>query len=430
MPKLPDSLAPKPQSPHGPEVEWRTISYRSVFMAILGLVVAAGVGVYFAFPDTVGRRIREMFPAKTVVLEGMQQKQARFLNLDGTVRVKKANALGWAPVTQTTLLEKGDIVQTGPDGLARIIFADNTMYNVRADTLIVIEENASHQQNKTTNVAVTVTSGQVDLSTANFSGESTVTISNAVAHMRQDSHALVKNDPKTAVNEVLMTKGSSEILRGSEKMELGQYEKASFTAARDGKKETAMVRERAMGPPLLLSPANLTPLMVAEPKTNMLNFSWTTVPGATSYRVRIANNSIFSSVVYDKTVRADSLKVTGLPEGTYYWGVSSVGVNDKESENSDASKFTIVKQSAEKEEIVLVVGDYIQQGKSVVIIGRTEPGARVMVNDEPVFIINADGSFKHITLPFSKGGAHTITVTAQNSKGKIASKRKTIYIEE
>jgi hypothetical protein len=52
-----------------------------------------------------------------------------------------------------------------------------------------------------------------------------------------------------------------------------------------------------------------------------------------------------------------------------------------------------------------------------------------MVNDEPVFTVQADGSFKHFTQPFASTGANQITVTAQNSKGQITSRRKTLYIQ-
>jgi hypothetical protein len=145
----------------------------------------------------------------------------------------------------------------------------------------------------------------------------------------------------------------------------------------------------------------------------------------------VATNSIFSRTVLDRTSRTNAYRASGLGEGTYYWSVSSVGGSDnKESDNSDASKFTLVKQASDKDEIALVVDEYLQQGKGFVIIGRTEPGARVMVNDEPVFNVNPDGTFKHYTSPFAKPGANQITVTAQNSKGKIATRRKTIYVEE
>ena len=426
MPELPQSLAPKPPEP---EVEWQTVTYRTVAIISLLILLALGVAAYFVFPNTFGKFVRSVLRRKEPVEAVMEQKQARFLNLDGAVRVKKANAVVWTTATENTPLEKGDLVQTGPEGLARIIFADGTNYTIRAETLIVIEENAANPATKATNVAVTVTSGTVDLSTTKFTGESKVTLADATASIREESHALVKNDPKSDTREILMTKGSSQVSRGSERLELGQYEKVKLpkSGAQPG---SLMIRERAMGPPLLLSPPNLAPILVPDPKSHTLNFGWTEVPGASGYRLRVATNSIFSRTVVDRIAKTNSYRTSGLGEGVYYWSVSTVGNNDSESDNSDASKFTLVKQASDKDEIVLVVDEYLQSGKGFVIIGRTEPGARVMVNDEPVFTVNPDGTFKHYTTPFAKPGANQITVTAQNSKGKIATKRKTIYVED
>src|SRR5207245_2582042 len=146
-----------------------------------------------------------------------------------------------------TPLEKGDVVQTGTDGLARIIFTDGTNYTIRADTLIVVEENAANPQTKATNVAVTVTSGTVDLATTKFTGESKVTLADATASIREDSHAMVKNDPKSETREIMMTQGSADVMRGSERTELGQYEKVSLP--KSGDRITTMTRERFMGPP-------------------------------------------------------------------------------------------------------------------------------------------------------------------------------------
>ena len=72
---------------------------------------------------------------------------------------------------------------------------------------------------------------------------------------------------------------------------------------------------------------------------------------------------------------------------------------------------------------------YIQHGKVIEIIGRTEPGATVLVNNQPVYNVAPDGSFKHFTPPLPNTGPNQIAITAQNSAGKIATLRKTIAIE-
>ena len=83
-----------------------------------------------------------------------------------------------------------------------------------------------------------------------------------------------------------------------------------------------------------------------------------------------------------------------------------------------------------EDEILLEVDNLIQHGQVMEIVGRTEPGARVIVNDEPVFAVAPDGTFKHFTQPFANPGANQITITAQNAKGQIATRRKTVYIQQ
>src|SRR5437868_5639379 len=67
-----------------------------------------------------------------------------------------------------TTLDKGDLVQTGSDGAARITFADGTFYTVKPETLITVEEN-SMGNNRPTSVAVRINTGSVDLATPNWS---------------------------------------------------------------------------------------------------------------------------------------------------------------------------------------------------------------------------------------------------------------------
>ncbi len=74
-------------------------------------------------------------------------RQARFVNLDGKVQVKKVNSVTWASADYQLTLDKGDLVQTGPEGVARIAFADGTQYTVKGDTLVTVEENlVEHDQ--------------------------------------------------------------------------------------------------------------------------------------------------------------------------------------------------------------------------------------------------------------------------------------------
>src|SRR5258707_15736306 len=99
---------------------------------------------------------------------GTDQKHAKFVNLDGKVQVKKVNSVQWVEADYRTSLDRGDLVQTGSDGAARITFADGTTYTVKPDTLVTVEENST-DNSKPTSVAVRINVGQVDLVTPTWS---------------------------------------------------------------------------------------------------------------------------------------------------------------------------------------------------------------------------------------------------------------------
>lgn len=74
--------------------------------------------------------------------------------------------------------------------------------------------------------------------------------------------------------------------------------------------------------PVLVSPADLaTDVPIPSP------LAWSAVPGATSYRVQVAADSVFSQIDADLPyVAALTFNVTGLnPATTHYWRVKATG---------------------------------------------------------------------------------------------------------
>ena len=248
----------------------------------------------------------------------MSSQQAHFTALDGTVRVKKANGNSWLTADYSVPLEKGDVVQTGPEGMAKIVFNDGTNYTVKQDSLIVIEENSANDQQQT-NVAVAVSTGTVDLATATYvqGSRSEVIVSGATASLAPESAAMVHNDPKVDQHEILVKKGSGEVTRNGEVVHLANWEKVSFEAD-----SPRMDKGKEIGPPTPISPANMMPIFVAN-SAKPVEFSWTAMANAVGYRLRISRSPYFSSDVVDRKVDSADVVVTGFDEGAYYWVVQS-----------------------------------------------------------------------------------------------------------
>src|SRR5437667_3308535 len=319
-------------SSHKPaiHVAWKTVTYRSVALGILFLMSIFFAGLYFAFPQFTQNGIKSVTSLTAKLMEGfassgapvkansMNSQQAHITALDGTVRVKKASSNSWVTADYNVPLEKGDVVQTGSEGMAKIVFGDGTNYAVKQDSLIVIEENSANEHQQT-EVQGRVSTGTVDLQTGTYSqgSSSQVKMDGATASLAPESAARVSKDPKSEQDEMLITKGSGTVERNGESLKLSEWEKTSFKP-----NSAHMEKIKEIGPPMPISPATMMPIfMTHEPKP--VEFSWTPMANARGYRLQISRNPYFSSVIVDRKLNSADVMVAGLTEGPYYWMVRS-----------------------------------------------------------------------------------------------------------
>jgi hypothetical protein len=429
-------MSPRKHPPGGDggrsvEVEWTTISYRTIaFYIVLAILLMMGI-TYLISPkfvvNTATQMLEMVASSPSVRQSTSSRKEAHFVNLDGNVRVKKASSFQWMRADFNTSLEKGDFVQTGSDGVARIIFSDGTNYTLKPDALIVVEESREDPVTRATKVAVQVTSGAVDLATGHFEtpgSTSQVSFADAVATLNEESRAMVRNDPDQNVHEITLDTGQAQVTRGSTSVQLGQYEQVSFTAEQAG-----LVRSKVIAPPALLTPPNMELLQVQDPKATELIFSWSEVPEAQAYHLQISPSVMLSNFIVDKKVTGKtSVPVSGLEEGIYYWMVSAIDAKGVESRPSQANRLNLLHQVIGNQ-AYLEVTKIIQHGRVVEVQGKTEPGTTVIINNEQVFSISPDGTFRGFTSPFPDGGSNVVTITAQDHKGNTNTIRKTVVIE-
>ncbi len=422
----------------GVYVAWKQVTYRSVIMALLGAAMIFGFGIHLAFPKFTDSAVKAAADLSTGLLEKVAglapplkgpaaavSQQAHFTALDGTIRVRKGNGNSWINANYNVPLEKGDVVQTGAEGMAKIVFNDGTNYTVKQDSLIVIEENSANDQQQT-NVAVAVTTGTVDLTTATYvqGSKSQVIVAGAKASLAPDSAAMVHNNPKDDQHEILVKKGSGEVERNGEVARLAPWEKVSFQS-----ESKTMERAAEIGPPVPITPGNMMPVYInVGEKSKEVEFSWTPMASAAGYRLRISHNPYFSSLLLDKKVEASSVVVTGLPVGAYYWSIQSYDAAGKESVESEKNRFTVVGKAKEKIELSLEIDPLIQHGHVIEVTGKTEAGARVMVNGREVPIVGDDGAFHYFTPPLPNG-ENLITVTAQNAQGGVNTHQEKVVIQ-
>jgi hypothetical protein len=188
-----------------------------------------------------------------------------------------------------------------------------------------------------------------------------------------------------------------------------------------------MAKVKEIGPPTPISPANMMPIFTTHgPKP--VEFSWTPMANAVGYRLRISRNAYFSNTLVDRKVNTADVLVTGLDEGAYYWLVQSFDAEGRESLESEKNRFTIIPKGKDMAAINLELDPLVQHGHVIELIGKTEIGARVMVNGHEVPVVSADGTFHYFTPPLPAGES-VITITAQNDKGGVNTQQKKVVIQ-
>jgi hypothetical protein len=407
-------------------ISWTTIKYRSVAVVVVGVFLLGIVALSFLFPNVTKAAwsaVSSRIANRAAKIGTETSSQAHFTYIDGSVKIRKNNSNNWITATYDTGLEKGDVVQTTTEGMAKIVFTDGTNYTVKQDSLIVVEENSTNKDLQT-NVAVQVSTGTVDLTTATFTqgSKSEVRVAGASASLAPESSASVKTDPSKDENEILLKKGSAQVQRGGEIVKLADFEKVAFKSDKK-----PMERAKAVLPPFLVSPSNMSPIFMGANGGNV-QFAWTAVARGKSYHFRLSRNPYFSDLVLDKALETTNLSVTGLAPGAYYWEVQAVDEDGKQSVESEKNRFTIVPKSSSKVAIALDLKEFDQHGRVIEVVGSTEAGARVMVNGQEVPVVAGDGSFHYFTPPLPPG-ENVITVTAQNSKGGVNTKQHTVVIQ-
>lgn len=421
-----------PSDPNHPkinrvEVYWHTVTYKTVALYIVLGIAIISATVYLLDPNLLNatlETINKKISNGDSDAVSISTRQAKFVNLDGKVQVKKVNSVQWVDADFKTTLDKGDQIQTSTDGAARITFADGTTYTVKPGTFITVEENSMGREQPSSS-AVRINVGQVDLATPNYASpdsKAAVSVEETTAQVHSNTHAAVKADPDTKQEEIVVSSGSAEVQRGAEKVEIGQWEK--LTIPTNG---GTITKSEVLAPPDLVSPRNFEPLISEDPRAEAIHFEWKAVPEAISYNLRISTTAMFTKIVKEQKIAGTTAaEVTGLDPGDYFWTVTASDAKKQTSEVSETFRFTLVAQGKSQQMYLEIQGTQIH-GRVVEIIGKTEPGAAIIVNGQPVPIIAADGTFRHFTTPLEPG-QHTITIIGQNRRGGTNQKSVTIVV--
>ena len=363
------------------------------------------------------------------LLEGQQGESfaARIFKYEGDVKVKRAREFVWASLSGNTALRVGDQIKTASSGSAQIIYFDGTITTIKPGSLLEIRELFEDPATRVRKVEEKVNWGGISATTSD-------------ANVKGSVHSVLTDSTTTRAAGRAQFEVSFDAARKSASTEVhsGQTEMTAAGGTHTLKPlervevqgEKIVARAMLPGAPSLLDPAD-SRVFVAPGGTPEVSLRWGAVPEAGHYRLQLARTALFSSLLLDKPdIRATSVRLPGMGEGTYYWRVAAAS-RGLESAFSEIRRFKVdggrERAADDTTPPALQIAEFLPSGHLLIINGRTEPGSMLSVEGQAVDVYD-DGTFTAV-IRMKHEGKNDVAIVAQDAAGNETRLRKSVFVE-
>jgi hypothetical protein len=374
-------------------VDWWKVRKSTIAGLVVFIVVTSTValGSWWAIKY-------DWFAAKEV--SDIPKDAARIISFEGDVRITRAATRETVVVTKETFAAAGDTIQTQSDGRAVVQMIDGSTYSVRPNSTVVIRDNSSLFGG--TNVRVSLDDGQLNVRTDQQpeNTENVVEMMDSETRLKPQTDASFNADAAANGAEIRISRGSVETSIGGQSSTLGADEYAALSNGR------VTSREKLIGPPRPVSPANMSQVMDSTGSGVNATFVWGDESGtASSYFLQVSKSPTFASdaILVDRGgLTGREFRLAGLTPGNYYWRLKSTARSGQVSEWNDAWKFSVVRRDSSG---AIEAGELRAErvgGNVYIISGRTRPGLAVRALGREVYA-GGDGTFRlQVATPVSE----------------------------
>ncbi len=481
-------MAKKPRNDIGSRLDWYYVSRRGVYQALFAFVVLAGLvvaGVWWytnrdanalargreeiqraeerlaevkhlpeadRFADEIARiaglidESRKLLAAREAdrargqavaaqqlarnVLSGKTtgRGDASAIDVGGKVEFQRANTTRWEALVRGTVLREGDFIKTGASGTAEVMAANGTLFRIRPETLFEVHRSGATIEGESTSGAKVVI-GNVETDTGDR-GRASLTTDAARAEIAKNSAVALETDARRTGLSTF--RGAATLSTSSgQRVVLGERERAEATKERG----TISEKQRLPETPSLVEPDDNA---VFELGKKDVVLRWSSVREATLFQVQVARSRLFvpdsieRSKDFPKTTTEVRLKANDV--GLFFWRVQTVRRDPRELASgwSAPRRFRVVPvdAAAEKGGVPpdLVVNRPQVIGSTLIVSGKTEPGATVTVAGEPADV-DATGVFRTV-ITVSGEGMKVITIRAVNAAGLETIRKESVLIQD
>lgn len=344
--------------------------------------------------------------------------EATFMSVHGGVEYKSGDG-EWEQVRRGTVLQSDDHVRTSSGGSAEILFNDGTVYTLNPNSSIVIDET---RDGSGTEQAVKMAYGWLNLLTSDR--PSRVDTPEAQARIERDTEAFVSYEQETGEGRYGTVSGGMAVTNeAGQERRLGSLEQVTQNG------ELLSEVDRLPARPELVAPGDNREIDASRQRE--VELKWDEVEGSGRYMLQVARNRLFVDNVIEDADRGKASARLGLQgEGTFYWRVAAQS-GDGHGPWSGVRSFRVTSVAAaaegDDEPPELHIDDIKRYGSIFIVEGRTEAGAGVEVNGEPVQV-DANGSFTK-PIQLTGEGYGFIVVRARDAWDNVTEKKRRVFTE-
>jgi len=361
----------------------------------------------------------ELAPADNLV--------ATLTEMNRDVRSKRANSMTWNATITGMPLYNQDAVQTFSRSSATIKFDEENRLQLGPDTLVIIKRMEQDILFNDRRSSLVLVEGELSGSLGNNNETERhveILTAGASAHIRTRDNIDETVKFKVSVNPdqsstVAILQGSAEIVSQGVKQKIGTDQ---ALVIREG---TAPSAPKPLPKSVnLIAPANNI-MSYYRDIPDSINFSWDD-SGAKQYRLIISKDRQQKTILLDERVNQPNFTHGNLTHGEYYWRVSGIDKDGSEGKSFTQRKIRIVRDQ-QPPLLSVTFPDENIFSNSFVIEGKSEPGAKIYINNNLVKSNSKSGEFSH-EITFTNG-INVILVEAADNAGNIAYRSQLINVD-
>lgn len=373
----------------------------------------------------------EMFDAANSIMEARKSavmSGAHIAQLVGQVDYLEGGTRV-VQIESSMKIRSGDVMTMKKGSGCEIIFIDGSTVTLRYPATLVFSRIEEDKVTHSLNVSIELKNGGISFTASkitDYQPKFELLIGKARVLYSLNAMGRAELDSSVLTTTIACLEGHVMVQGGERDRKLGPQQVLRFS-------QSTMAEKTYMLPPMPLAeePPNFKTIETAG--KGSVKFRWSKVYNAAGYVFELANNTVFANCIERRNgYSGTSLKLPIPAKGTFFWRVAALNEANEQGRFSDIREFKVV-GTRQHELLVdqtpppLTLEPIRIFGTTAIVRGKTEPNARVTVNNQ-LAEVKEDGTFSSI-ITLYQSGKNRVEVISRDASDNETILEKWVFIK-